>query len=53
MRVACHRLAGPRFPQQVRWRLGPGMAGKVALVLGVTVGHLADRHGARGVYEVS
>ncbi|OMI36775.1 hypothetical protein [Streptomyces sparsogenes] len=31
-----------------------GMAGVVALVLGVTVGHhLADRHGARGVYAVT
>ncbi|MFE6157446.1 MFS transporter [Streptomyces sp. NPDC056486] len=33
--------------------LGLGMTGVVALVLGVTVGHLADRHGARGVYAVT
>ncbi|MGW5861298.1 hypothetical protein ACWFRJ_03845 [Streptomyces sp. NPDC055239] len=29
------------------------MTGVAALVLGVTVGHLADRHGARGVYAVT
>lgn len=30
--------------------LGLGIAGGVALALGVAVGHLADRYGARGVY---
>ncbi|MEU8789148.1 MFS transporter [Streptomyces sp. NPDC048643] len=30
--------------------LGLGIAGIVALALGVAVGHLADRYGARGVY---
>ncbi|MFE0133005.1 MFS transporter [Streptomyces sp. NPDC059037] len=33
--------------------LGLALAGLVALALGVTVGHLADRHGARGVYAVT
>ncbi|MCE0447596.1 MFS transporter [Streptomyces tricolor] len=33
--------------------LGLGVAGLVALALGVTVGHLADRYGARGVYAVT
>jgi MFS family permease len=33
--------------------LGLGLAGVVALALGVGVGHLADRHGARGVYTVT
>ncbi|MEV0114069.1 MFS transporter [Streptomyces sp. NPDC050844] len=33
--------------------LGLGIAGLVALTLGVTVGHLADRYGARGVYAVT
>ncbi|MFF0742823.1 MFS transporter [Streptomyces sp. NPDC004111] len=30
--------------------LGLGMAGAVSLAVGIAVGHLADRHGARGVY---
>ncbi|WP_328673837.1 MFS transporter [Streptomyces sp. NBC_00328] len=33
--------------------LGLGSAGLVALALGVTVGHLADRYGARGVYRAT
>ncbi|MFJ7965471.1 MFS transporter [Streptomyces sp. NPDC096324] len=33
--------------------LGLGTAGLVALALGVTVGHLADRYGARGVYATT
>jgi MFS family permease len=33
--------------------LGLGLAGLVALALGVTVGHLADRFGARGVFAVT
>ncbi|MEV6833962.1 MFS transporter [Streptomyces sp. NPDC051133] len=33
--------------------LGLGIAGLVALALGVAVGHLADRHGARGVYAAT
>ncbi|MFI9808640.1 MFS transporter [Streptomyces sp. NPDC052301] len=33
--------------------LGLGIAGLVALVLGVAVGHLADRCGARGVYAAT
>ncbi|MGX1541338.1 MFS transporter [Streptomyces adustus] len=33
--------------------LGLGVAGLLALVLGVTVGHLADRHGARGIYAAT
>ncbi|MEV0170996.1 MFS transporter [Streptomyces sp. NPDC050803] len=33
--------------------LGLGIAGLVALGLGVTVGHLADRQGARGVYTAT
>ncbi|WP_432173733.1 MFS transporter [Streptomyces sp. Tue6028] len=33
--------------------LGLGIAGIVALTLGVTVGHLADRYGARGVYTAT
>ncbi|MFB7241890.1 MFS transporter [Streptomyces populi] len=33
--------------------LGLGSAGLVALTLGVTVGHLADRYGARGVYRAT
>ncbi|WP_406369085.1 MFS transporter [Streptomyces sp. NBC_00647] len=32
---------------------GLGIAGLVALALGVAVGHLADRHGARGVYAAT
>lgn len=31
--------------------LGLGIAGLVALAVGVAVGHLADRYGARGVYR--
>ncbi|MFF1833380.1 MFS transporter [Streptomyces sp. NPDC058231] len=33
--------------------LGLGIAGLVALILGVAVGHLADRYGARGVYATT
>ncbi|MFE6834904.1 MFS transporter [Streptomyces sp. NPDC057705] len=33
--------------------LGLGIAGLVALALGVAVGHLADRYGARGVYAAT
>ncbi|POX63570.1 MFS transporter [Streptomyces sp. Ru62] len=33
--------------------LGLGIAGLVALALGVVVGHLADRHGARGIYAAT
>ncbi|MFI9569326.1 MFS transporter [Streptomyces rishiriensis] len=33
--------------------LGLGIAGLLALVLGVAVGHLADRHGARGIYAAT
>ncbi|MFE7836955.1 hypothetical protein ACFU53_13165 [Streptomyces sp. NPDC057474] len=33
--------------------LGLGLAGLVALALGVTVGHLADTYGARGVYTLT
>ncbi|MGW3820251.1 MFS transporter [Streptomyces sp. NPDC005046] len=33
--------------------IGLGIAGLVALALGVAVGHLADRHGARGVYAAT
>ncbi|WP_037679652.1 MFS transporter [Streptomyces griseus] len=33
---------------QVGW--GLGIAGVVSLVMGITVGHLADRRGARGAY---
>ncbi|MFI5681720.1 MFS transporter [Streptomyces cellulosae] len=33
--------------------LGLGVAGLVALALGVAVGHLADRYGARGVYAAT
>ncbi|WP_431931021.1 MFS transporter [Nonomuraea jabiensis] len=33
--------------------LGLGIAGIVSLALGIAVGHLADRHGARGVYTVT
>ncbi|MEU0949684.1 MFS transporter [Streptomyces canus] len=33
--------------------LGLGIAGLVALALGVAVGHLADRYGARGVYVLT
>ncbi|MFK0291927.1 MFS transporter [Streptomyces sp. NPDC090442] len=33
--------------------LGLGAAGLVSLVLGIAVGHLADRHGARGVYATT
>ncbi|WP_225860879.1 MFS transporter [Streptomyces triticiradicis] len=33
--------------------LGLGIAGLLALALGVAVGHLADRHGARGVYAAA
>ncbi|MGR6974948.1 MFS transporter [Streptomyces cynarae] len=32
---------------------GLGVAGLVALALGVAVGHLADRHGARGIYAAT
>jgi hypothetical protein len=33
--------------------LGLGIAGFVALAIGVGAGHLADRHGARGVYATT
>ncbi|MGW3950163.1 MFS transporter [Streptomyces sp. NPDC004752] len=33
--------------------IGLGIAGSVALALGVAVGHLADRYGARGVYALT
>ncbi|MFE2521905.1 hypothetical protein [Streptomyces mirabilis] len=33
--------------------LGLGITGLVALALGVTVGHLADRYGARGLYAAT
>jgi MFS family permease len=33
--------------------LGLGLAGVVALVTGILVGHVADRRGARGVYAVT
>ncbi|MFJ8034800.1 MFS transporter [Streptomyces sp. NPDC096032] len=33
--------------------LGLGIAGLLALVLGVAVGHLADRRGARGIYAAT
>jgi hypothetical protein len=33
--------------------LGLGIAGLLALALGVAVGHLADRHGARGIYAAT
>ncbi|MFD8078301.1 MFS transporter [Streptomyces sp. NPDC059718] len=33
--------------------IGLGIAGLVALALGVAVGHLADRHGARGIYAAT
>lgn len=33
--------------------LGMGVAGVVSLAAGVPAGHLADRHGARGVYSVT
>lgn len=33
--------------------LGLGIAGIVSLALGIAVGHLADRHGARGVYTIT
>lgn len=33
--------------------LGLGLAGLVALALGISVGHLADRRGARGVYAAT
>ncbi|WP_095937984.1 MFS transporter [Streptomyces sp. Tue6028] len=33
--------------------LGLGIAGIVSLVLGIAVGHLADRRGARGVYAAT
>lgn len=33
--------------------LGLGIAGLVALALGISVGHLADRRGARGVYAAT
>lgn len=33
--------------------LGLGIAGLVALAVGVAVGHLADRHGARGIYAAT
>ncbi|WP_369240762.1 MFS transporter [Streptomyces sp. R21] len=36
---------------QVGW--GLGIAGLVSLALGIAVGHLADRHGARGVYAAT
>ncbi|NKQ28835.1 MFS transporter [Streptomyces galbus] len=41
-----------RLPaEQVGW--GLAVAGLVALALGIVVGHLADRYGARGVYAVT
>lgn len=33
--------------------LGLGIAGVVSLAVGIAVGHLADRHGARGVYAIT
>jgi MFS family permease len=33
--------------------LGLGIAGLVSLAVGVAVGHLADRHGARGIYAAT
>ncbi|MFI6741604.1 MFS transporter [Nonomuraea sp. NPDC050451] len=33
--------------------LGLGIAGIVSLALGIAVGNLADRHGARGVYTIT
>ncbi|MEU0213499.1 MFS transporter [Streptomyces canus] len=33
--------------------LGLGIAGLLALAVGVAVGHLADRHGARGIYAAT
>ncbi|MEV4575318.1 MFS transporter [Nonomuraea jabiensis] len=33
--------------------LGLGIAGIASLALGIAVGHLADRHGARGVYTIT
>ncbi|MFK4106108.1 MFS transporter [Streptomyces sp. NPDC019531] len=33
--------------------LGLGIAGLLALALGVAVGHLADRHGARGIHAAT
>src|SRR5690349_6228295 len=33
--------------------LGLGIAGFLSLAAGVAVGHLADRHGARGVYAAT
>ncbi|MFE2876848.1 MFS transporter [Streptomyces roseus] len=33
--------------------LGLGIAGFISLALGIAVGHLADRHGARGVYATT
>ncbi|MFC9299114.1 MFS transporter [Streptomyces sp. NPDC057011] len=33
--------------------LGLGIAGCLSLALGIAVGHLADRHGARGVYAAT
>ncbi|UKY47479.1 MFS transporter [Streptomyces inhibens] len=33
--------------------LGLGIAGVVSLAVGIAVGHLADRHGARGVYATT
>jgi MFS family permease len=33
--------------------LGLGIAGFLSLALGIAVGHLADRHGARGVYAIA
>ncbi|WP_406016108.1 MFS transporter [Streptomyces sp. NBC_00984] len=33
--------------------IGLGIAGCVSLVMGMAAGHLADRHGARGVYAIT
>ncbi|MEV0717940.1 hypothetical protein [Asanoa sp. NPDC050611] len=33
--------------------LGLALAGSLSLALGIAVGHLADRHGPRGVYAVT
>ncbi|MFI9243857.1 MFS transporter [Streptomyces sp. NPDC053086] len=33
--------------------LGLGIAGVLSLAVGIAVGHLADRHGARGVYAIT
>jgi MFS family permease len=36
-----------------RWGPGLGIVGIVALLAGIPVGHLADRHSARGVYAAT